>query len=245
MTEIQAQRGSVDRFINAAEKAKKALERKHQQSFDGLGSAFRYAKAHRDREVLQNKDALKVLVELRNVIQHSHLLQGMPIAVPREDAVEKMERIADHIERPLQIKDFMVSNPATLSPASAIEEASEQVVRMDLSQMPVYDGESYVGLFTTNAMARWLGKSVRREKGYLIAENVTVSEILAHVEAHEAPRFVKPTGSALKVCETLSKDTAPPAILVTTDGTEAGPLKGIVTRFDVARILRQATVTYP
>lgn len=245
MTDNYMQRDAVDRFINATEQAKKALEGKYQQRFKGLGAAKLHAVKHGDRVVRNQSAELDVLIDLRNVIQHSRVNNGLPIAIPRDDAVEAMERIAGFIEQQPQIKDFMVRNPATLSPASAIEEASEQVVRMDLSQMPVYDGESYVGLFTTNAMARWLGTSVRREKGYLIVENVKVSEILAHVEPHEAPRFVRPTGAALKVCETLSKETAPPAILVTTDGTAAGQLQGIVTRFDVARILREATVTYP
>lgn len=245
MTENSVQRDAVDRFINATEQAKKALEGKYQDRFNGLGSAKLHAIKQGDRVVKNHASALDVLIDLRNVIQHSHVNNGLPIAIPRQDAVEAMERIANFIERQPQIKDFMVKNPATLSPDSAIEEASEQVVRLDLSQLPVYNNGSYAGLFTTNAMARWLGSEVRSEGGALIVENVRVSEVLEHVEQHEEAKFVGPTQSALKVCETLSKETAPPAILVTTDGTAAGQLQGIATRFDVARILRAATVTYP
>lgn len=245
MTDNTVQRDGADRFINATEQAKKALEGKYQRKFTGLGAAVRHAEEQRDRVVRQNAAALHVLVDLRNVIQHGSVNKGLPIAIPREDAVEAMERIADYIERQPQIKDYMVKDLALLSPGSAIEEASEQVVRFDLSQMPVYENGSYVGLFTTNAMARWLGKAVRDQGGTLIVENVKVSEVLENVEDHEKPHFVKPISSALKVCETLSKETAPPAVLVTTDGTDAGQLQGIVTRFDVARILREATVTYP
>lgn len=204
-----------------------------------------YAEKQRDRVVRQNAAALNVLVDLRNVIQHGRVNKGLPIAVRREDAVEAMERIAAHIECHPQIKDFMEKDLAVLSPGSAIEEASEQVVNFDLSQLPVYNDGSYVGLFTTNAMARWLSNAVRSEGGTLIVENVTVADILKHAEEHEEPKFVGPMQSALKVCETLAKETAPPAILVTTDGKPSGQLQGIVTRFDVARILREATVTYP
>lgn len=245
MTDSELQRDAVGRFINATEQAKKALEGKYQRKFSGLGAAVRHAEEQRDLVVRQSAAALHVLVDLRNVIQHSRVNKGLPIAIPREDAVEAMEQIAARIEHHPQIKDFMVKDAAVLSPDHAIEEASELVVELDLSQLPVYDDGSYVGLFTTNAMARWLGNAVRSEGGTLIVENVKVSEILEHTEQHESPRFVRPTQSALKVCETLSKETAPPAILVTTTGTEAGQLQGIVTRFDVARILREATVTYP
>lgn len=245
MTDSDTQRDAVDRFINATEQAKKALEGKYQRKFSGLGAAVRHAEEQRDTVVRQSAAALHVLVDLRNVIQHSHVNRGVPIAVPREDAVDAMERIAALIERHPQIKDFMVKDPAVLSPNSPLEEASEQVVRLDLSQLPVYDDGSYFGLFTTNAMARWLGDAIRNEGGTLIVEKVKVAEVLAHTEQHEEPKFIGPTQSALKVCETLSKETAPPAILVTTDGKSSGQLQGIVTRFDVARILRQATVTYP
>lgn len=245
MTNNDMQREAVDRFINATEQAKKALEGKYRQRFNGLGDGVRHAENQQDRVVRQNASALHVLVDLRNVIQHSHLNKGLPIAIPRDDAVEAMERIAAYIERQPQIKDFMVKNPAVLSPDSAIEEASDQVVRFDLSQLPAYDDGTYVGLFTTNAMARWLSNAIRSEGGTLIVESVKVAEILKHAEQHEEPKFVGPTQSALKVCDTLSKETAPPAILVTTDGKPSGQLQGIVTRFDVARILRTATVTYP
>lgn len=245
MSETQQQRDAIDRFINAAEQAKRALEAKYRQKFNGLGSAKVHAIKQGARVVKNHAAALDVLVDLRNVIQHSRVNDGIPIAIPRQDAVDAMERIAGFIERHPQIKDFMVPGPSILFPSSAIEEASELVVRMDLSQVPVYTGNTYIGLFTTNAMARWLGNTVRSEGGTLIVENVKVAEILGHVEPHEKARFVAPTQSALKVCETLSKETAPPAILVTTDGTAAGQLQGIVTRFDVARILREATVTYP
>lgn len=245
MTDTDTQRDAVDRFINATESAKKALERKYQRRFAGLGAAKMHAIKQGDRVVKSHAAQLDLLVDLRNVIQHSHVMRGLPIAIPRDDAVEAMERIASFIERQPQIKDFMVKDPAILAPHSAIEEASEQVVSLDLSQLPVYDEGAYVGLFTTNAMARWLGSAVRSEGGALIVEDVKVSEILEHVELHEQPKFLGPTQSALKVCETLSKVTSPPAVLITADGKQSGQLQGIVTRFDVARILREAVVTYP
>lgn len=245
MTENASQRDAVDRFINAVEQAKTALEGKYRQKFTGLGAAKLHALKHGDRVVKSHAGALDVLIDLRNVIQHNRINGGVPIAIPRHDAVEAMERIGAYIEKQPQIKDFMERKLEVLSPETAIEEASEKVVRLDISQMPVYDADSYIGLFTTNAMARWLGHTVSREDGVLIVENVKVDEILKHVEAHETPHFVKPTQSALKVCESLSKETAPPAILVTTDGSPAGQLQGIVTRFDVARIVHKAIVTYP
>lgn len=245
MTEGQDARDAVGRFINATEQAKDALSRKYKQEFKGLGAAVHHAIKEKDRVVRQHAPSLNVLVRLRNVIQHGNVNRGVPIAVPREDAIVAMEQIAAFIERQPQVKDYMVSSPATLHPSSSLQEAADLVVDLELSQMPVYEGATYVGLFTTNAMARWLSSAIREGEGTLLEEDVQVGEILRHVEEHERARFVKPTAPVLGVCEALSKETAPPALLVTTDGTVKGALQGLVTRFDVPRILREATVTYP
>lgn len=86
---------------------------------------------------------------------------------------------------------------------------------------------------------------MQREKGNLIEENVTISEIIRFSEDHEQPRFVRPTTSAYKVCDLLSNEELLPAVLVTTDGKAGGQLQGIVTRFDVPTILRKITTTFP
>lgn len=138
----------------------------------------------------------------------------------------------------------MVSKPAILSPSSTLADAAGLISSLDVSQIPVYDGGDYIGLFTTNAMARWISHAIQEGEGTLLKENVAVSEILDHCEAHERAEFEKPTAPALKACEDLSRETSPSVLLVTTDGTSAGQLQGLVTKFDIPRILRRVTVSF-
>lgn len=236
---------STGRFINAVERAKSALERQYKREFKGLGQAVKFALEKRDRVVKSHASALNLLTELRNVIQHNNFKYGVPVAIPREDAVVAMEEIARHIERQPQIKDHMIKDLVVLTSESSLQDAAAEVIRLDLSQIPVYNGSEYVGLFTTNAMARWLSKSLEANAGVLIEESVEVVQILDCSEDHERPLFVKPTEPALKACDTLSNESSPSALLVTTDGTSRGALQGIVTRFDVPRILKAITVKYP
>lgn len=233
------------RFLNAAESIKSALGRKYGRDFDGLGQACRHAADKNDPVVRRHKEALKTFADLRNVMQHSPVLNGKVLATPREDAVLAIENIAQWVENPPQIRIHMIKNPNVVNPTGPLVDAATLVISEGFSQLPVYADNRYVALFTTNALARWLSAAVQRGEGDIIEGNVKISDVLAFTEDHEEPKFVKPTESAYKVCEILSSDDPLPAVLITTDGLPSGQLQGIVTRFDVPTILRKITTTFP
>lgn len=145
------------------------------------------------------------------------------------------------ILRPPQIKDYMTKAPSRLAPEVRLGEAAGLIIDQNLSQIPVYAGDEYVGLFTTNGLARWLSSAID-PSGEIVEESPTIADVLRFNEASDAARFGKPTETALRVCDWLSGDDAPHAVLVTTDGTARGQLQGIVTRFDVPSILRAVTI---
>lgn len=233
------------RFINAAESIKKSLEKTYQARFTGLGEAYREALKRNHRVVRQHQDALKTFTDLRNVMQHSHVLNGTALATPRLDAVLAIEKISRQVEKPPRILDFMIPNPDVVASTDSLADAAEMVISRGYSQLPVYSEGKYQALFTTNALARWLSAAVQREEGNIIESDVKIADVLKYVEDHERPRFVKPTESAYKVCDLLSNEEPLPAVLVTTDGGENGQLQGIVTRFDVPVILRKIAVSFP
>lgn len=244
MTPTQDSRPPVERFITAYESALDHLSRQYNTKFHGFGAVLRHDKAKRNQIVERNEVVLEKLSDLRNVISHNAFRDGEPIATPRPHAVEQMERLAVLIQRQPPVRDFMVADPIRFSERTSLAEAATKVVELDISQMPVYEGEKYVGLFTTNAMARWLSASIT-EDGMLLAEGVTVAKLSEYAEDYEQPAFVKPTVAALKAAQRMLSPTAPPALLITTDGTEAGQLQGIFTRFEVPAVLREVTVPLP
>lgn len=233
------------RFLNAAEDIKASLGRTYGKEFKGLGEACTYAIDKNNRIILRHKAPLKVLIDLRNVMQHSHVLAGEVLATPRRDAVIALEEIAQKVQNPPQIRAYMIKSPDVVAPTDSLAKAAELVIEKGYSQLPVYNEGKYQSLFTTNALARWLSEAVQREQGHLIEENVTISEIIKCAEDYERPKFVKPIESAEKVCALLSSEELLPAVLITTDGRSTGELQGIVTRFDVPAILRKITTTFP
>lgn len=233
------------RFLNAMEEIKQSLCNRYEREFKGVGEAIRYAEGKRHPIVKQNAAALHLLTDLRNTIQHGKVNQGRPIATPRSDAIDAAERIAAMLVRQPPICEYMIRGAAILAPSDTLEVASTWIVDQELSQLPVYDGCDYIGLFTTNALARWVAASIREGDGDIVQEQPVVKTIIDAAEEHEYAKFVKPTASALKCCDTLMAPSGPLALLVTSDGTERGELQGIVTRFDVNRIQQKATVSYP
>ncbi|MDO5049390.1 MAG: CBS domain-containing protein [Actinomycetaceae bacterium] len=231
----------VDRFINAIEDAKRAFEREYKRGFTGLGQALNWAEEKGHPMPKNSFDELKALNALRNVMQHSRVLKGLPIAVPRRDTVERMEQLARWIENIPKIRNHMVKNVSVLSPESSLADAAKTILEYEVSQMPVYSGRDYLGLFTTNSMARWLSAHIDTD-GSLLAENVTVGQVLEFNEASDRASFFSPNTYAYAVCEKLSSSEGPAAALITTDGTKKGELRGLVTRYDVARILKETTL---
>ncbi|RNE49227.1 CBS domain-containing protein [Corynebacterium alimapuense] len=235
----------ADRFLNAAEAMKASLEKKYGRKFSGLGQARNHALENNNPIIRNHQESLKILVDLRNVMQHSHVLSGVKLATPRLDAVNAMEEIAEKVQNPPKIHDYMIKDPAVLAPTDSLADAAELVIKEGFSQIPIYDEGKYQALFTTNALARWLSDAVHREQGHLIEEAVTVSAVLQFGEDYDQPKFVKPGESANKVCDFLSSESLRSTVLVTVDGTSTGKLQGIVTRFDVPQILRKITTAFP
>jgi len=52
------------------------------------------------------------------------------------------------------------------TPPEPISDVLEHVRRFDYSQIPVYDDTRYVGILTTNAIARWLAHQLALNQGW-------------------------------------------------------------------------------
>ena len=231
----------ADRFINAIEEFREMMERRYHQKFHGAGHALRVARDKHNSTVERNYPFLDLCVDLRNSIQHEKVENGQPVASPRPDVVEKLERLVAQIDNPPRINDHMIE-PVHLPPTAPLSQLAALIEESDFSQIPIYDQQGYNALVTTNMLARWLSHCVNQGKGDLIVESATVADILPFAEAGDKPAFVTPQKTALTVCNRLSNNDAPPAILVTDNGAADGKLLGLVTRFDVPEILRALQV---
>jgi hypothetical protein len=134
-------------------------------------------------------DALLAFAVLRNSISHSRYYDGDPIADPVPAVVDQIERLRDQLMAPptalgiLGVMDVCLARPE--EPISCV---LEHVRRFNYSQLPVFDADRYVGILTTNAIARWLGRQLASNHGR--AEDAPVSQALEFSEMEERASLV-------------------------------------------------------
>lgn len=152
----------------------------------------------------QHQDVLLACGRLRNAITHEPYRDGLPIADPRLDVVEQIERLRTLYLKPRTALSILGQREVrSVSPGQPISVALEYVRLFDYSQMPVYDGDSYVGILTTNATARWLAAQLATNGG--LAETETVGHILKFAEQHERAQHVARSITAAEAVHRLSK----------------------------------------
>lgn len=165
---------------------------------------------------LKHQEALLAFARLRNAISHEPYLNGRPIADPRPDIVEQIEQLRDlYFKPPTALSVLGQREVCSVAPGQPISAALEYVRRFDYSQLPVYDGGSYAGILTTNAIARWLAAQLAATGG--LAEAETVGRVLDFAEQHE---------SAWPVARSI---TAADAVHLLSNGGQGGkPLTALI-----------------
>jgi hypothetical protein len=200
-----------------------------------LEMARTYADQHHLPSV--QRDGLQTFATLRNAISHGRWHDGQPIAEPNEATVREIEKLRDQITSPPKAVRFLPEGPVcTASPDDPISTVLKHVVDSDYSQIPVYDGTRYIGILTTNAVARWV--AYRLEHGHVIPPGAEpVGHVLAFAEAYERALFVNSTLTAAEAIDQLTHggegQTPVTALIITQDGQQSEKPVGIITSSDL------------
>jgi hypothetical protein len=135
------------------------------------------------------RDALLAFASLRNAISHGRFYGGHPIAEPAQAVVTEIEQLRDQITAPpLALAVLRGRDVCRAGPQEPVSAVLAYVSRFDYSQVPVYDDTRYIGMLTTNAIARWLAHQLTLNQG--LAEGEPVDRVLAFAEPHERARLV-------------------------------------------------------
>ncbi|MGW5322537.1 CBS domain-containing protein [Rhodococcus pyridinivorans] len=198
----------------------------------------------RDRNAIVRRYApvLVALQDLRNAIVHYPYRGDVPIATPRPDTVDRLRRVHRELLHPVQIGQCL-RMPAVISaaPEEPLRDALQQMAEHAFSQLPVYTEGRYLGLLTTNAVARWLAAQIS-DTGEVVVEKVLVREVLDYVEPTERVVHLARTVSVAAVIEMFRKeDRAGPlvAVIVSERGLPTQKPLGVVVRDDLSCLLER------
>jgi len=228
----------ADRYLAAFS----AIERKLRVIADADRGASFYAlvdrAGQRNRAVLQFAIDLKEYADLRNAIVHERG-DGRPIADPREESVIAIEEIQKILEDPPRLLKVLKVSVQICGGDDPIGQAARQMYDGDFSQLPVYDGHSFVALLTAETVARWLAASL--ESGIGLVEEAPVRTVLGYAEDQDNHQLVPRDATvfdALRLFDVYSgRGKSLDAILVTHAGKRDEKPLGIVTIYDIPRLM--------
>jgi predicted transcriptional regulator len=182
---------------------------------------------------------------LRNAIVHNPKDGGEVIANPRDDIVQQIEDIANTLESPPTVDSFCSRDVYSVIGNQLVREVAHEMEQKDYSQAPVvYSDNTYRDLLTTNAVARWFAVT-SHESDTIDVSEATVSDVLRHRESQRDLDHILESGASLfEVIDafdvaTDGNEIPPYAVVVTSDGSPQGTVKGIITTFDLPEVYRR------
>ena len=165
----------LDSFATIEKHLRRMLDANRSATFNELlGRAV-----SRDRSVRRLRDQLKTLGELRNFLVHEYK-NDQPLAVPSESTVLRIQIIRDELLSPVRLVDLFRPPVEICSPSDPIGVAAKRMLDGSFSQVPVYSGNTLMGLLTSETVARWLAAQLADGQGIL--EERPVQEVMRHEE---------------------------------------------------------------
>jgi CBS domain-containing protein len=229
-TEVSSEElARIERFIAAYNSIDDFLQREvgTPQTFRSAVDAF--AKRF---PLWRDAETLRVFAALRNFLVHEKTRPFDYPCVPGEAATREIEAIRDHLTAPALIGERFGKAVLTLSPHDPLKTALEMVARRGVSRFPIYEGGKFVGLLTENGIARHLADAITR--GAAFDAQTPIENVLPRESRRRNFRFADPKISVMEAAFWFHEDTFLEAVLIVEGGNEKSPLRGIVTRGDVA-----------
>jgi hypothetical protein len=207
-------------------------------------SGFRQlAEKYADKYGLRTQDmrALRTFADLRNFLVHNEYYNGKPVADPVPGIIAAIQDLRDKILKPPLVLSVLPHRPISqFSPGDPVSAVLDAVRKHDYSQFPIYDGQSYSGLLTTNCIGRWLADRLLTEE---LAESEPISRVLQFSELHDQAAYLPRSATVAQAIRKLSPPAsgglAPAALLITENGKIDQKLLAIVVADDLT-VLFQA-----
>ena len=170
-----------------------------------------------------------------------------PIAEPHESTVERIELILKRLNDPPQLGAMFATKVKQAGADEMIGRAAALMLEGNFSQLPIYEGTRFVGLLTAETIARWLG--TKFASGIGLVEEASVRDVLKFTEDAENHLFRARHASVFDALDAFDEFThrgkSLDAILITQAGKPHEKPLGIVTVFDVPRLLSAVDVGWP
>ncbi|MGB4613977.1 MAG: CBS domain-containing protein [Erysipelotrichaceae bacterium] len=223
---------NANKFIDAFVRIEKRLKE--------IASINRYLKFHQLVDVCSKKNIVvknnftKLLdyADLRNVLIHQRDDNNEILAQPTDNTVKNIENIADLLEQDKKALDFASKPVKIVGPSDSVYKAFDIMEELDSTKIPVYSNKKFVNLLTMDMVARWAISGCDNDKiEYLIDCKDCTHRVIFFDEDRSLLDVIRVFEDYLVKGVTLS------AILITKNGKDNELPKGIITVYDLPKIM--------
>lgn len=194
--------------------------------------------ANRQRRLARFADFLIEIGELRNALVHSRTGEDTYIAVPMAETVLELEKIEQELFSPQRVVPQFQRKVLTLKPDQTLAEVLRLIRDDGFSRYPVYAREGFVGLLTSNGIARWAAGHVENDHLELDLTEITVSDVLARDHRKDRVAFVSRDELLDNVDTLFSREKQLEAVLITESGKSHQKPIGMICAPDIAALGR-------
>lgn len=183
----------------------------------------------------EQAETLDAFAELRNAISHGQYNDLRPIADPRPDTVDTIEKIRSLLlNPPIALNVLPEQKVRSYSLEDPVSRALEVVHTTEISQFPIYKGTEYVALLTTNTIARWIASDLH-DNAQLDARSI--KEVLDYAESSDTAVFLPRTSTAQEIIDIMTGPKLPWSVILTEHGKPHQKPLRVVTGRDMRTLM--------
>ncbi|WP_110927920.1 CBS domain-containing protein [Bacillus massiliglaciei] len=173
--------------------------------------------------------------KLRNAMVHEKIKEGYYIAVPHPEIVEKIEKIADELEKPQSALSIASKPVHFFYEDDSLSKVLEAVKEHHHSRFPIYNREDeYLWLLTSSEIVKWLADHFSDEK--MAIGKAKVKELYDPAIQHDIV-FASQNDSVLEIENLFDENSSPnkklDAVIITKSGKAQEKPNGIITSSDL------------
>jgi predicted transcriptional regulator len=188
---------------------------------------------HRRRQFARFADFLFEIGELRNALIHNRRGDDDYIAVPSEQTVLELEHIEQAMFSPPRVIPRFACSVVSLQANQSLADVFRLVRNDGHSRYPVYENGGFIGLLTSNGVARWLARQGANGAFSVNLDRVLVGDVLQADHRRNAVAFLS-RDSAIDEADQLFIDQPNlEAILITEHGKPSQKPLGLISAGDI------------
>ncbi len=227
-------------FLSAFNKIADYLRRMTKEKKETSFSALVTKASNSDHAVRRYATDLLEFNDLRNAIVHERT-DSHVIAEPNDEAVRQIEHVVSVVTSPPEVYSLLKGNVLTLKINDSVADAVKATLDHSFSQIPIYENEKFVALLTTDTIARWLGACVKEDIFSL--RETPLESVLKYTEEPDNYCFLGRNTTVFTALEKFHEYEQTgkrlEAMLITQNGKQMETLLGIITVWDLPRILEK------